>query len=138
MAVRTDNAIVINAPLETVWETTNDVESWPHLFTEYAEAEILERKGNTVVFRLSMHPDENGKIWSWVSERTIDPKTHSVKARRITAIASSPSYPSTVRTSRPSALTASIRQERMGRPSINTVQAPQTPCSQPTCVPVRR
>lgn len=83
MAVRTDNAIVINAPLETVWETTNDVESWPHLFTEYAEAEILERKGNTVVFRLSMHPDENGKIWSWVSERTIDPKTHSVKARRI-------------------------------------------------------
>jgi aromatase len=83
MAVRTDNSIWIEAPLELVWDLTNDVESWPNLFTEYAEAKILERKGNTVAFRLSMHPDENGKVWSWVSERTIDPVTHSVKARRV-------------------------------------------------------
>jgi len=83
MAVRTDNSIWIQAPLELVWDLTNDVESWPNLFTEYAEAKILESKGNTVVFRLSMHPDENGKVWSWVSERTTDPVTHSVKARRV-------------------------------------------------------
>lgn len=83
MAVRTDNSIWIGAPLDMVWDITNDVESWPKLFTEYAEAEILERKGNTVVFRLAMHPDENGKIWSWVSERTTDPAAHSVKARRV-------------------------------------------------------
>ena len=68
MAVRTDNSILINAPLEMVWDITNDVESWPDLFTEYAKAEVLERKENTVVFRLSMHPDADGKIWSWVSE----------------------------------------------------------------------
>jgi aromatase len=83
MAVRTDNSIWISAPFEMVWDITNDVESWPKLFTEYAEAEILEHKGNTVVFRLSMHPDENGKIWSWVSERTMDPAAHLVKARRV-------------------------------------------------------
>lgn len=83
MAVRTDNSILINASLQEVWEATNDVESWPNLFTEYAKAKILERNGNTVVFRLTMHPDENGKVWSWVSERTADPATHSVKARRI-------------------------------------------------------
>lgn len=83
MAVRTDNSILIRAPLEMVWDLTNNVETWPQLFTEYAEAEILERKGNTVVFRLAMHPDENGKIWSWVSERTTDPATHVVKARRV-------------------------------------------------------
>jgi aromatase len=83
MAVRTDNSILIHAPLETVWDLTNNVETWPQLFTEYAEAKILERKGNTVVFRLSMHPDENGKIWSWVSERTTDPLTHVVKAQRV-------------------------------------------------------
>ena len=45
--------------------------------------------------------------------------------------------PSTVVTSAPSAWTASIRHERTGSPSSRTVQAPQTPCSQPTCVPVR-
>ena len=83
MAVRTDNSIVVNAPLEIVWTITNDVESWPTLFTEYAQAEILERQGNTVMFRLSMHPDENGKIWSWVSERTTDPVNHLVRARRV-------------------------------------------------------
>ena len=31
--------------------------------------------------------------------------------------------------------TANIRQERTGLSSTNTVQAPQTPCSQPRCVP---
>jgi aromatase len=83
MPAHTDNSIVINAPIEKVWEITNDVENWPNLFTEYAEANILERDGNTVRFRLTMHPDENGKVWSWVSERTSDPATRSVKAHRI-------------------------------------------------------
>ena len=36
----------------------------------------------------------------------------------------------------PSACAASIRQERTASPSTMTVQAPQTPCSQPRCVPV--
>ena len=44
--------------------------------------------------------------------------------------------PSTVVTSCPSTWTASIRHERTGSPSTSTVHAPQTPCSQPTCVPV--
>ena len=83
MAAHTDNSIVINAPLELVWEMTNDVANWPNLFTEYAQAEIMEREGDRVLFRLSMHPDENGTVWSWVSERTADPATHTVKAHRV-------------------------------------------------------
>jgi aromatase len=80
---RTDNSIVIDAPLHTVWEVTNDVAGWPDLFTEYAAVEILEVRDNTVVFRLTMHPDTDGKVWSWVSERTADPVSHSVKAHRV-------------------------------------------------------
>ncbi len=83
MAGHTDNEIVIDAPLELTWEITNDVENWPNLFTEYAEATILEREGNTVRFRLSMHPDENGTVWSWVSERTPDFENRKVVARRV-------------------------------------------------------
>ena len=45
--------------------------------------------------------------------------------------------PSTVVISQSTAETANIRQDRIGRPSTSTVQAPQTPCSQPTWVPVR-
>jgi aromatase len=80
---RTDNSIVIHAPLDLVWETTNDVASWPRLFSEYQRAEILSRDGDTVRFRLTMHPDEQGRVWSWVSERTPDPATHTVRARRV-------------------------------------------------------
>jgi aromatase len=83
MSVRTDNYIVIDAPLEEVWRITNDVVNWPSLFTEYATAEILEQNADTVRFRLTMHPDEQGRVWSWVSERTVDPRTHTVKARRV-------------------------------------------------------
>ncbi|MGP3949172.1 SRPBCC family protein [Streptomyces sp. 7N604] len=79
----TDNAIVIAAPMELVWDMTNDVETWPELFSEYAKAEILGREGATVRFRLTLHPDENGAVWSWVSERTPDPATRTVRARRI-------------------------------------------------------
>ncbi len=85
MAARTDNSIVIDAPLELVWEMLNDVGSWPNLFTEYAKAEILERRGDTTQFRLTTFPDPeyDGQVWSWVSERTVDPESHSVQARRI-------------------------------------------------------
>lgn len=85
MPAHTDNEVVINAPLDVVWEKLNDVENWPDLFSEYAKAEILEREGNTVRFRLTTHPDPeyDGQVWTWVSERTVDPGTHSVKAHRV-------------------------------------------------------
>ncbi|SCF22673.1 aromatase [Micromonospora viridifaciens] len=79
----TENAIDIAAPLPLVWEVTNDVARWTELFTEYAAVEILDRTGNTVRFRLTMHPDENGVAWSWVSERTADPATRQVHAHRV-------------------------------------------------------
>jgi aromatase len=83
MAGHTDNHIVIDAPMDVVWRITNDVPNWPDLFSEYASAEVLERDGETVVFRLTMHPDEDGNVWSWVSRRTSDPQTRSVRAERV-------------------------------------------------------
>jgi aromatase len=85
MACQTDNAVTIDAPLDLVWEAMNDVERWPQLFTEYASVEILERDGDTVRFRLSTYPDPeyDGQVWSWVSERTVDPVAHHVRAYRV-------------------------------------------------------
>ncbi|GIH18582.1 SRPBCC family protein [Rugosimonospora africana] len=79
----TENTVVINAPIELVWQLTNDVERWPDLFTEYASVEVLQRTGETVLFRLTMVPDENGAVWSWVSERTADPVRRKVRAHRV-------------------------------------------------------
>jgi aromatase len=83
MTGHTHNAIVIDAPMTLVWDITNDIETWPSLFTEYARVDILERDGDTVRFRLTMHPDEEGRVWSWVSQRTADRAARTVRARRV-------------------------------------------------------
>jgi len=85
MAAHTDNAVVINAPRQFVWDRMMDIESWPELFSEYAKAEVIENNGNYVRFRLTTHPDPeyDGQVWSWESERTADPDTFSSKSRRI-------------------------------------------------------
>lgn len=83
MAGHTDNAIIIDAPMDLVWDMTNDVASWPQLFSEYAAAEILGRANGTVTFRLTTHPDEDGNVWSWVSERTADPVAREVRSQRV-------------------------------------------------------
>src|SRR3989338_10752142 len=61
----TRNSVVINAPYELVFDISNNIERWTELFgKEYAKADVLERKGNEITFRLT---DEEGK--AWVSKR---------------------------------------------------------------------
>ena len=61
----TRNSIIINAPYNQVFDTSNQIERWTELFgKEYVKAEVLERKGNEITFRLT---DNDGK--SWVSKR---------------------------------------------------------------------
>ena len=61
----TRNSIVINAPYRQVFDTSNHIERWTELFGgEYVKADVFERKGNEITFRLT---DNDGK--SWVSKR---------------------------------------------------------------------
>ncbi|HET8682184.1 MAG TPA: SRPBCC family protein [Micromonosporaceae bacterium] len=83
MCGHVDNEIVIDAPLDLVWDMTNDIESWPQLFSEYSQASVLSEKDGTILFRLALHPDENGKVWSWVSARTPDRDTWTVRSQRV-------------------------------------------------------
>ena len=83
MPGQTENSVVIDAPIEQVWAITNDVASWPWLFSEYASAQILEQTADRVRFRLTTHPDEQQRTWSWVSERQLDPAARTVHARRV-------------------------------------------------------
>ena len=61
----TRNSIVINAPYSQVYDTSNEIERWTELFgDEYVKADVLERQGNEITFRLH---DKDGK--NWVSKR---------------------------------------------------------------------
>ncbi|WP_298181175.1 SRPBCC family protein [Saccharomonospora sp.] len=83
MTGHTDNEVFIQAPIEYVWDRTNDIEDWPNLFSEYSAAEILDRDDDTIRFRLALQPDENGKVWSWVSARKPDESTWTVRSQRV-------------------------------------------------------
>lgn len=83
MVAFTDNAVTMAAPIDLVWSMTNDVPSWPSLFTEYAAAEVLSTDGATSRIRLRTHPDEQGRTWSWTSDRTADHENYSVRASRV-------------------------------------------------------
>ncbi|MCZ2858694.1 SRPBCC family protein [Blastococcus sp. VKM Ac-2987] len=82
-AGHTDNSIYIDAGIDHVWRMTNDLTTWPDLFTEYSEVTILAQTDTWFRFQLKMHPDESGRVWSWVSERTLDEAAREVRARRV-------------------------------------------------------
>ena len=83
MIGHTDNSVEIDAPIAFVFDQTNDVRTWPQLFSEYASVEVLDEAKDSVTFRLTMHPDEQGNVWAWVSERHWDRDTWMVRARRV-------------------------------------------------------
>ena len=61
----TRNSITINAPYSLVFDISNKIERWTELFgDEYISADVLERNGNEITFRLT---DDEKK--SWVSKR---------------------------------------------------------------------
>jgi len=74
----TRNSILVNAPFQITFDISNDIERWTELFgDEYVSAEVLERKGNEITFRLT---DDEGK--SWVSKRWLHPEQRYAIASR--------------------------------------------------------
>ena len=77
------NAVLINAPVDAVFKLTNNVRTWPSLFTEYERSEVLQETENSVTFQLTTRPDEDGKQWSWVAQRQTDGERRSTYSERL-------------------------------------------------------
>ena len=78
-----ENTIVILRDFDTVFDLTNTIELWPQLFTEYEKAEVLERKGNEVLFSLTTFPEGGRPSSTWVSRRIIDKPGRQATAERV-------------------------------------------------------
>jgi len=78
----TKNSIVIAAPIDKVFDLTNDIERWPELFTEYQAAKVVSREGNKIVFELTTHPEGEQPSRTWRSSRVIDRENWCVTAER--------------------------------------------------------
>lgn len=83
MTARTECSVTIDAPMDITWQMTNNVADWASLFSEYAKSEVLDERNGVTRFRLTMHPDEQGRVWSWVSERTPDEAARTVRSKRV-------------------------------------------------------
>jgi aromatase len=79
----TENSIVILRDFDTVFDLTNTIELWPQLFTEYQKVEVLEHKGNEIVFSLTTYPEGERPSRTWVSRRIIDKPGRQATAERI-------------------------------------------------------
>lgn len=77
------NVVLIEAPLEDVFRLTNNVRTWPTLFTEYQSSEVIEETDDSVTFRLTTHPDEDGQQWSWIARRTTNKERHATYSERM-------------------------------------------------------
>lgn len=76
------NAIVIEAPVDDVFRITNNVRTWPQLFSEYQSSEVLDETPDTVTFRLTTHPDEDNNQWSWIAQRQTNMERRSTYSER--------------------------------------------------------
>ncbi|MHB8595577.1 MAG: TcmI family type II polyketide cyclase [Ktedonobacteraceae bacterium] len=76
------NAVLIHAPVDDVFKLTNNVRTWPDLFTEYASSEVLAETEDSVTFQLTTQPDETGTQWSWVSTRWTNAERKSTYSER--------------------------------------------------------
>ncbi|HET9959533.1 MAG TPA: SRPBCC family protein [Polyangiaceae bacterium] len=83
MAGHTENTIVVLRDYETVLDVSNRVELWPVLFTEYSKAEVLERVGDEILFRLTTHPEDGRPARTWTSRRKVDRAAGVATAERL-------------------------------------------------------
>ena len=87
MSGYTENRILIRRDYEFVFDITNRIELWPQLFTEYKEAEVLERTESEVRFRLTTFPESERPSRTWVSKRTMDKASGVALAERVESAA---------------------------------------------------
>ena len=62
------SSIIIDAPVSTVFDISNRIDQWPEMVPEYLKAEILDREGRKIWFRLTGNDGS-----SWVSWRMLYP-----------------------------------------------------------------
>lgn len=77
------NAVLIKAPVADVFRITNNVRTWPTLFSEYESSEVLEETDHVVTFRLTTRMDENGQQWSWIAQRETNEEQRSTYSERM-------------------------------------------------------
>jgi len=82
--VTTINSILMNAPLDRVFETASDLSRWPEILPHYRWVVYLDKSPSRNVVRMAA---KRGWIpVSWTSEQVIDRKNRVVRFHHLTSL----------------------------------------------------
>lgn len=77
---RLDNSITIDAPVQDVFDITNDIARWPEYFDEYTDAKVLDSVRSGQFTALTFELSNASSTWrSW---RLLDHANHFAIAER--------------------------------------------------------
>ena len=83
MSVRTENSILIKAPLEKIFETTSDLLRWPTVLPHYRWIRILKTDNDGLVVKMAAR-----RGWlpiQWTSRFQVDPRARELRFEHLKA-----------------------------------------------------
>ncbi len=83
MSVRTENSILIKAPLEKIFETTSDLVLWPTVLPHYRWIRILKTGDDGLIVKMAAR-----RGWlpiQWTSRFQVDPSAHELHFEHLKA-----------------------------------------------------
>jgi ribosome-associated toxin RatA of RatAB toxin-antitoxin module len=83
MSVRTENSILIKAPLEKIFETTSNLLLWPKVLPHYRWIRILQAGDDGLVVKMGAR---RGSLpIQWTSRFRVDPNAHELHFEHLKA-----------------------------------------------------
>ena len=83
MSVRTENSILIKAPLERIFETTSNLLLWPKLLPHYRWIRIVKTDDDGLIVKMAAR-----RGWlpiQWTSRFHVDPEAHELHFEHLKA-----------------------------------------------------
>ncbi len=83
MSVRTENSILINAPLEKIFETTSNLLLWPKVLPHYRWIRVLQTSDDGVIVKMAAR-----RGWlpiQWMSRYRVDSNAHELHFEHLKA-----------------------------------------------------
>jgi aromatase len=82
MSGHIDSRITVQAPLDLLWQVANSTENDRQHEADGHDVVATDPERGSVTLRIQTPPDADGRSWSYLVERVLDPDRHTVYARR--------------------------------------------------------
>ena len=83
--IECENTIFIRAPLELIFNTTADIESWPKILPHYRCIKVMDRDQDSMTVSVAV---QHGRFpIKWISRFESDPEIHELRFQHLKAFA---------------------------------------------------